>query len=200
MEEVWKDIVGYEGKYQVSNMGRVKSLNYHRSGKEQLLRPQGTRLGYLQIMLCKGGGCKLHYIHRLVLMTFNPNPDIENLEVNHIDEDKTNNCLSNLEWCTRGYNNTYNDRHKKIAEKNTNGKCSIPIVQLALDGKLVNVYKSSMEAEREGGFNNRHINSCCKGRYKTHGGFRWCYLYEYISKIDPRIKKVILFDKEYLVN
>lgn len=200
MEEEWRDIKGYEGLYEVSNMGRVKSLNYGRTGKSKILRPNETRLGYLRICLCKYGKHKIYWVHRLVLMTFNPNPDMKSLEVNHIDEDKTNNRLENLEWVTRKENINHGTRNDRVAEKMTNGKNSIPVVQLSLEGKFIKAYKSAMDAEREGSFHNSNIIACCKGRYKTHGGFRWCYLYAYISKIDTRIKKIILFDKEYYVN
>ena len=199
MKEIWCDVKGYEGLYQVSNKGRVKSLarvdSLGRRVNERILSPGKDRDGYLFVVLTKNGEHKKYLVHRLVLMAFNPVDNIDNLQVNHIDEVKTNNHLSNLEWCNSLYNNTYNDRHKKIAEKN-----SIPLVQIdASTNKIVNVWKSSKDAAREGGFTKQNIIACCKGRLKTHGGFRWCYLYSYISKIDPRIKKVILFGKEYLV-
>ena len=182
IEEEWRDVKGYEGLYQVSNLGRVKSLNYKRTGKSKILRPQGTRLGYLRIRLFKGGECKRHYIHRLVLMTFSPVENMENLDCNHLDENKENNNLNNLEWCTRSYNNTYNGRHKRVAEKNTNGKCSIPIVQLSQDGKLIKVWKSSHDAER-GGFNQGAIIQCCKNKFHREGnniykGYKWQYIHE----------------------
>ena len=202
-EEIWKDIVGYEGKYAVSNLGRVKSLNYNHTGKEKLLRPCKHKDGYLQIGLSKEGERKMYTIHRLVLSTFSPVKNIENLEVNHLDEDKTNNCLSNLEWCTRSYNNNYGTRNDRVAKTMTNGKRSIPIAQLTLEGKLVNVWKSSHDAEREEeGFHQSAILKCCKNKYSREGnniykGYKWQYLHYYISQIDPRIKKVILFNKEY---
>ena len=207
MEEKWRDVKGYEGKYQVSNMGRVKSLydGRHKIFREKILKPGKDRGGYLYVLLCRNGEHKMYKVHRLVLMTFNPIDGMDELLVNHKDEDKTNNNLNNLEWCTTLYNNTYNDKHKKIGEKNTNGKCSIPIAQLTQDGELANVYKSAHDAEREGGYAPSNIIKCCKNKLNREGNniyksYKWCYLYEYISKIDPRIKKVILFDKEYLVN
>ena len=201
IEEEWRDVKGYEGLYQVSNLGRVKSLNYKRTGKSKILRPRNNGLGYLQILLYKGGECKWYGVHRLVLSTFSPVENMENLDCNHCDENKENNNLNNLEWCTRSYNNNYGTRNKRAAEKNTNGKCSIPIVQLTLEGKFVKAWKSSMEAER-GGFNQGAIIQCCKNKYLREGnniykGYKWQYLNYYISQIDPRIKKVILFNKEY---
>ena len=94
MEEIWKDIEGYNGDYQVSNLGRVKSFKY---GKEKILKPQKLNTGYLSINLCKNGKMKTSRINRLVAEAFLPNP--ENLsEVDHINSDKTNNCVENLQW------------------------------------------------------------------------------------------------------
>lgn len=202
MEE-WRDVCGYEGKYQVSNLGNVKSLNYHLTGKEQILRPRKNEGGYIQVTLSKNGKCKTYKIHRLVLSTFNPCDNMDKLDINHIDEVKTNNRLENLEWCDRSYNINHGTRNKRVAEKNTNGKKSVPIVQLSLDGKFIKAWKSSHDAERIGGYKQTNIIQCCKNKYIREGnniykGYKWQYLYDYISKIDSRIKKVILFDKEYL--
>ena len=217
MEEEWRDIAGYAGKYQVSNLGNVKSLNYKRTGKEKILRPQGTRLGYLQIGLFKGGECKRYIVHRLVLSTFSPVENMDELQVNHINEKKDDNRLENLEWCTCSYNNTYNDRHKRVGEKlrgrtlseatkkKISGANSKPIVQIdASTNKVVNVWGSSYAAEREG-FNPSNIIKCCKNKFNREGnniykGYKWQYLSYYISQIDSRIKKIILFDKEFMVN
>ena len=194
MEEIWRAINNYEGLYEVSNLGRVKSLGNDKNRKEKILKPRNNGQGYLFVGLSKEGSRKLYTIHRLVLMAFSPVENSESLQVNHRNECKTDNRLENLEWCTCKYNNTYNGKHKRVGEKE-----SISIAQLTQDGKFIKAWKSSMAAAREGGYNQGNINSCCKGRQKTHGGFRWCYLYSYIGQIDTRIKKVILFDKEYLV-
>ena len=107
MEEVWKDIEGYEGLYEVSNFGRIKSL---RTGK--IMKPSINR-GYLKCILQNDGKYKMYYVHRLVIQTFIPNPD--NLpEVNHKDEDKTNNKVDNLEWCDHKYNTNFGTRNEKI--------------------------------------------------------------------------------------
>ena len=141
--------------------------------------------------LYKNGNCKKQCIRRLVLEAFSPVENSHELQVNHINEKRDDNRLQNLEWCTCRYNNTYNGKHKRVAEKK-----SIPVLQLSLDGKFVKAWKSAVYAERNG-FNQSNIIKCCKGRLKTHGGYKWQYLHYYISQIDPRIKKVILLGKEY---
>lgn len=200
MEE-WRDIKGFEGLYKVSNLGRIKSL-VDNNGKfrEKILSPGKTGNGYLQVYLYKNRKRKKYAVHRLILSTFNPVADMENLEVNHVNEKKDDNRLENLEWLTSRENCNYGTRNKRVAEKQ-----SITIVQLSLDGKYVRSWKSSHEAERVSGFNAGAINRCCKNKYLREGnniykGFRWCYLYSYIGQIDPRIKKVILFGKEYYFN
>ena len=182
-EEIWCDVKGYEGLYVVSNWGRVKSLGNDKSRKEKILRPQKDGGGYLFVYLCRNGEPKMYKVHRLVLMTFNPCENMKSLQVNHIDEDKTNNHLSNLEWVTPKDNQNHGTRNKRISEKNTNGKKSIPIVQLALDGKFVKAWKSSHDAERECGFNPGAIIQCCKNKFHREGnniykGYKWQYLHE----------------------
>ena len=114
MEE-WKDIEGYEGLYQVSNKGRIKSLNYRRTGKEGMLKGKPDKNGYLIVFLYKKGEKpKPFLIHRLVAIMFLHNPN-NYLEVNHIDEDKTNNNVENLEWCTRKYNMNYGTRNERAS-------------------------------------------------------------------------------------
>ena len=105
MNEIWKDIKGYEGSYQVSNLGRVKSLNYHRCGFERILEIDSSSQ-YETIMLYKNGSRTRFLIHRLVASAFIPNPNNYPV-VNHIDEDKSNNRVDNLEWCTQQYNVNY---------------------------------------------------------------------------------------------
>ena len=98
-KRVWKDIPGYEGKYQVSNDGKVRSLNYKRTGKTKILKQNTNKDGYKTLLLCKNGKVKAYYIHRLVAIVFIPNP--HNLpSVNHLNEVKTDNRVENVEWCT----------------------------------------------------------------------------------------------------
>ena len=116
LNEEWRDIEGYEGLYQVSNLGRVKSLNYNHTKSEKILKGIPDNDGYLRVVLFKNGR-KDYRVHQLVAKMFIPNP--ENLQViNHTDENKQNNAAKNLEWCTVAYNNTYGDRLKKVSEAN----------------------------------------------------------------------------------
>lgn len=104
--EKWRDIDGYDGMYQVSDLGRVRSKKY---GYWRVMKVVKSRVGYLLVALCNGGKIKHFLIHRLVAQAFIDNDNIFNTEVNHINEDKTDNRAVNLEWCDRRYNNTYND-------------------------------------------------------------------------------------------
>ena len=168
-KEYWKPVVGYEGLYEVSNWGRVKSLKF---GKEKILK-QSIRHGYYSVGLSKNGIVKTYQVHRLVAEAFIDNTD--NLtQVNHKDENKLNNNVDNLEWCSVLYNNTYNERHKKIAEKNINGKKSKPVLQYTLDGEFVREWESTREAGRNG-YQQICISKCCRGINKQHKGFIWKY-------------------------
>lgn len=182
--EIWKDIEGYEGLYQVSNMGRVKSVERtiwnsgkgcYRTVHERILKPSKTNDGYLQVQLHQDGKKKWYRIHRLVATAFCENP-YGYTDVNHIDEDKTNNCANNLEWCSRSYNNNYGTRNKRIAEKLTNNpKISKPVLAIDKRTGLIIEFVSSIEAERETGIDHSNIIKCCQGKYKTSGGFYWYY-------------------------
>lgn len=113
INEIWKDIKDYEGLYQISNLGNVKSLNYNHTGKEKLLKPQITKDGYCRVQLSQNNKHKQHSIHRLVAQAFLPNPD--NLPcVNHKDEWKQNNIVSNLEFCDNYYNANFGDRKSVV--------------------------------------------------------------------------------------
>ena len=153
-EEIWKEIQGFEGEYAISNKGNVKNL---KSGR--IIDGAYNSMGYKQIKL-KG---KKYYIHRLVALAFIPNPN--NLpQVNHIDEVKTNNNVSNLEWCSASYNINYSIY-----------KHSCKINQITKDGELVKTWESSMQIERETDYHQSYIIQCCKGKHKQAYGYRWEY-------------------------
>ncbi len=167
--EEWRDIAGYEGKYQVSSLGNVRAMNYHREGRCQVLKPAMDKYGYLKLLLCKNGKHKNHSVHRLVAEAFITNA--EGLEqVNHKDECKTNNCVDNLEWCSCEYNHSYGTRTARQAAAQ-----SKPVQQFSLDGTLVAVWVSTHEAERVTGIYHSAICSCCNGERHTAGGYKWQY-------------------------
>ena len=183
MKEEWKDIKGYEGLYQVSNLGRVKRLPYTRIN---LLTPQGVskipehiitsiinKSGYNTVMLYKNTARKWIFVHRLVAEAFIPNPD--NLPyINHKDENKLNNKVDNLEWCTSKYNSNYGTRNKRISNTKRNNTYNTKPV-ICIETGII--YPSTREAERQTGIINTHISACCnkKPHYKTAGGFHWKY-------------------------
>ena len=176
INEEWRDIVGYEGLYQVSNLGRIKSLRNNKNNpREKILKLKLVKNGYYIIFLYKNGKPKWYYVHRLVAIAFIPNP--YNLpQVNHIDENKTNNCVENLEWCNQKYNVNYGTCIERRIKKLKNRKdLSKPILQFDLEGKLINEYPSINEVERQTGFKNPNICKCLKGKTKTCGGFLWKY-------------------------
>ena len=194
--EQWLPIEGYEDLYQVSNLGRVKSLerkityrNSLKTVKERILK-QATKKGYQQVCLCKDGNIKWFSVHRLVANAFIDNPN--NYEqVNHKDENKCNNHVSNLEWCNRKYNINYgtrNERHSKsmigkfsgknhplygkLGKDNPNSK---QIIQLTLGGEVINTWGGTREIQRKLGYNQSSICKCCKGKQKTSNGYKWSY-------------------------
>lgn len=166
MEEIFKDIEGFEGLYQVSNYGRVKSLLH---GKERILQPAKDKGGYLFVRLYKNGQSKIYKVHRIVTQAFIPNPD--NLPcVNHKDEKPSNNHVENLEWCDYCYNLTYGSRIKRVLDK-----ISKPTYQYTLDGELIAEYPSTAEVQRQLGYNQGSISKCCNGKLKTAYGYVWTY-------------------------
>ena len=172
MEE-WRDIKGWEGLYQVSNLGRVKSLErkvwnsrgrgYYMTIPEKILDGYDYGHGYLYVQLSKDGNVKHCRINRLVAQAFLDNPS--NLpEVNHKDKIRTNNRVDNLEWCTTKYNAEYSLAKAVIGINKVSG--------------LILEFPSTMEAERCTGINHSHICNCLKGKRKSAGGFYWMYAEE----------------------
>lgn len=175
-KEIWKPIKGYEGLYEVSNLGNVMSLNYNHTGKTKNLK-QFKRKNYFSVSLSNEEGERLFSVHRLVAEAFIENP-YNFSQVNHKDENPENNSVENLEWCDAKYNCNYGTRTRRILEKTRNGNTSKQIVQLDLYGELVMEWPSAMEAQRNG-YNNSHIIQCCEGNEKSHKGFLWKYKEKY---------------------
>lgn len=166
MEEIWKDIQGYENIYQISSYGRVRSLHF---GKERIMKQRLRKDGRLDIMLCNDGIYTMAYVHRLVATAFIDNPDCLP-EVNHKDEDPQNNHVENLEWCTGSYNHNYgtrNSRQAKALEK--------PVLQYDMNGKFIKEYESIKKAGFENHIDPSSIAKACKGKYKHSGNYIWKY-------------------------
>lgn len=161
-KEIWKPIKDYIN-YEISNFGKVKSLY-----KNIILNPE-IRRGYYAVQLYKNSKAKHFQIHRLVAIHFIKNPN--NLKyVNHKDENKLNNNVNNLEWCTASYNINYGTCIERAIKKK-----SIPVYQYDKNGNYLNYYSSIMDAERKTGIYNNNIVKCCKGERKTAGGYIWKY-------------------------
>ena len=173
MEEIWKDIEGYEGLYQVSNLGRVKSLKYRQSNNENILKPQVDGGGYLMVHLWKDKKPKAMKVHRLVAQAFIPNPD-SLPEVNHKSEVKTENTVDEIEWCNHKYNCNYGSRNIRSGEKRKNNGGFV-VIQFTNKGDYVNEYNSAREASRETGVLHSGICRCCQGKIQSAGGFIWKY-------------------------
>ena len=184
--EIWKPIVGYDG-YEISNLGRVKSLGNNKTRKEKILKSRKHKDGYLYVGFYKEGKPKMFSVHRLVAKAFIPNYD--NLpQVNHINEDKTDNRVENLEWCSIEYNINYGSRNEKVTKSK-----SIPILQFSKTGDFIKKWDGIRQVEKELGFNSTHISKCCKGKRKTAYGFIWHYHYKSIwskNHIPLKDKKV----------
>lgn len=171
MKEIWKPIAGYEGIYEISNLGRVKTLPrtvnngyVTRHLTEKIRLGSITKDGYRRVNILH----KNVLVHRIVAETFLPNPDGLS-DVNHKDENKQNNCVWNLEWCTRDYNNKYGTRGERIS--NANGR---PVIQKNLDCKFIQKWKSANEAELYFGNNaSSAVSKCCNGKLKTAYGYKW---------------------------
>lgn len=183
--EVWRAVKGYEGLYQVSNLGRVKSLErvdrLGRVKEERIMKLQKTRYGYLRVLLCKNGKAKRYSVHRLVAQAFLNNPD--NLPVvNHKDEVKTNNFVfiqedgsvdfnkSNLEWCDDEYSINYGTRTERMAKTK-----SKTVYQYTLDGTFVREWPSVQEVQRQTGWRASHLSECCRGKIRHAYGYVWSY-------------------------
>ena len=173
--EIWKDIKGYEGLYQVSNLGNVKSLNYRKQKCAKNLTPKTNNKGYLWVELSRDGGRQCFLIHRLVGEAFIKNP--YNFKViNHKDENPKNNRVENLEWCTQSGNmQYYYDRHIHVprgAYKHADGR---KILQFGKNGELIAEWDNAVTIKHILGMSQWSVSECCRGNRKTAYGFIWRY-------------------------
>lgn len=175
MEEIWKDVTGYEGKYQVSNKGRVRSLFYHNTTRPNILElDTSDKRGYERATLSKEGKARRYLVYRLEWEAFN-GPIPHGMQINHKDENPRNNNLDNLEIVDAAGNLNYGNHNKKVSQSLMNHPSfSKPVAQYSLDGVLVAVYPSMSQACRDNGFKNvSNINNCIKGKYKQAYGYKW---------------------------
>ena len=197
MEE-WRPIKGYEGLYEVSNLGRVKSLErtvIYIDGRKKEIKEKilvgRKKKGYLIVMLCKEGNNKNYAIHRLVAEAFIPNPD-NKPQIDHINTIVDDNRVENLRWVTpkENSNNSLTRSHKskcQLGDKNSmygkrgsEAPSSRKIVQLTLEGELIKEWNYIKEVtENDNSFNRGRISECCRGKRKTHKGYKWMYYEEY---------------------
>ena len=203
--EIWKPAVGYEDYLEVSNKGNARRKAHSfvkRNGRwchvpSRVLKLNPTRTGYL---LVNAKGRKAEQIHRLVALTFIPNPN--NLaEVNHKDENKANNRVENLEWCSHKYNSSYGTRISRIKQTLKEKSRGKSVSQYTKEGELIRTYKSIREATKKTGINN--IGICVRGNSKYAGGFVWIessksfedWVKKVCSKIKDKEKTILQIDK-----
>ena len=184
MKEVWKDVVGYEGLYEVSDLGNVRVSRVGSPFFMKCKSIQKNNKGYLTVLLSDGKGVqKRRTIHRIVAEAFLDNAE-HYPQINHKDENKTNNCVDNLEWCSQSYNVNYSlERHpeRTLSHKHQkhvvrNGKrMALRVQQLTLDGEIVREWDNSRTVFLETGMSDWSISQCCRGIWKTAYGFKWQY-------------------------
>lgn len=175
-QEIWKDVIGYEGLYQVSNFGKIKSLDIYvnskngsrRLHKGKVLKNNISKNGYYSVILCKNGKHSKKLVHRLVADAFIENK-LKKKQVNHIDGNKTNNTVNNLEWCTP-YENMQHAYNTGLINRASLGRKPESRVICVENG---NIYNSAKDASRKTGINAGHIYSVLRKERKTAGGFHW---------------------------
>ena len=174
--EHWKDIKGFEGLYQVSDFGRVKSLNYNHTNESRILKTRKQKNGYLLAHLNKKGKTYFFLVHRLVAEAFIPNP-LNLPQINHKNEVKDDNQVENLEWMSPKENINYGTCIKRRSDKTKNGKLSKQVLQYTKNGEFVKEWVSLSEIKRKLGYNKSAISKVCRGntRLKSYKGYIWRY-------------------------
>lgn len=181
--EIWKDIKGYEGSYMVSNMGRIKSLGNCKTHKEKVLNPCVNNHGYLLVSLYLNRKSSSKMVHRIVIETFLSKPSFDK-QVNHKNGNKTDNNISNLEWCTGSENvkHAFTTGLKAIHKGELNpmfgrfggaSNRSKKVIQSNKYGEYLNEFTSAAEAHIITGVNSKNISSCCLGKRQSAGGYIW---------------------------
>ena len=177
VNELWKDIPGYEGYYQASDAGRVRSVDrFINNGmlRGRVLRQYTNKDGYKLVRLSKTGVCVTYQVHRLIYLTFH-GPIPEGMQVNHIDENPANNELENLNLMSPKENNNYGTRNRRTSEKLTNGVTSKAVYQYSEEGWFIRKWVSVNEIQRKLGYEVGNISACCLGKRKQAYGFIWTY-------------------------
>lgn len=173
-KEIWKDVVGFEGKYKVSSLGNVINIKTNR-----ILKCNKTTIGYTQVTFVCDGKSKSFHIHRLVGKAFIPNKQ-QKKQINHKDGDKTNNNVDNLEWVTSSENGIHSYRilGNKVWHKGNTGKntpTAKAVSQYDMNNNLIYKWECALDAVREFGFDSGCISRCTNNKSKTHAGFIWKY-------------------------
>ena len=184
MDEIWKDIEGYEGLYQVSNLGRIKSVKRTKPNgyqiKVRFLKPSIDKDGYSRVVLSRDGESTTYQVHRLVAFAF-VRKEHQKPEVNHIDENKSNNEDSNLEWCTRKENINHGTAIQRSSNKNKK-----PINQLSSDGQFIKAWESISDAAETLGFSQGYLSKCCSRKCSS----AYVYLWEFREKFNEREERI----------
>lgn len=181
MEEIWKDIPGYEGLYRASNLGRIKRISFlhgksqKQIKKEKILKPIRNKNGYYYITLSKNGS-KQYRLHRIILLTFLPTIDSYKLQVNHKNGNKNDNSLKNLEWvnCKQNIQHAFKNG-LNCGRRNSQNKLSKKVYQYDMNGNKIKEWESTMQIERELAINNVSISQCCLNKIKYSHDFIWRY-------------------------
>lgn len=172
--EIWKDIKGFEGKYQVSNLGNIKHLLKH--GKSKILNPSTEKHGYKVVVLYNKGTVRTFKVHRIVAETFIEKP-LNKEQINHIDGNKTNNRVDNLEWCTAKENMNHAFKNGLCNnKKNGKGVRAVKVAQLDKENNLIAIYVSQTVAAKINNISTGVISACSRGILKTGGGYKWAYI------------------------